>query len=121
MILLLLDQGLPRSLVSTLEAREIKSIHVGNIGMATATDAEIVQKAIDLDATVVTFDSDFHSILAHRNGKVPSVLRIRVEGLKAPDLATILHEAIRLTEQDIVNGAAITITKKGIRVHRLPF
>jgi predicted nuclease of predicted toxin-antitoxin system len=120
MILLLLDQGLPRSLVSKLATRGIDSIHVGNIGMATATDAEIIQKAIELNATVVTFDSDFHSILATINGTLPSVVRIRIEGLKAPELAKLLYKTIQLAKKEILDGSAITITKNGIRVHRLP-
>jgi predicted nuclease of predicted toxin-antitoxin system len=76
-----------------LASREIDSIHVGNIGMATATDAEIIQKAIELNAAVVTFDSDFHSILANMGGTIPSVVRIRIEGLKASKLSKLLHKA----------------------------
>ena len=88
--------------------------------MATATDAEIIQKAIELKGSVVTFDSDFHSILAHSSGTKPSVIRIRIEGLKAPALAKLLHKTIQLAKPELSHGSAITITKNGIRVHRLP-
>ena len=57
--------------------------------MVTATDAEIIQKAIELKGSVVTFDSDFHSVLAYSSGTKPSEIRIRIEGLKAPALAKL--------------------------------
>jgi len=38
---LLLDQGLPRSTVSQLSKTGIEAVHVGEIGMAAAGDAEI--------------------------------------------------------------------------------
>jgi predicted nuclease of predicted toxin-antitoxin system len=43
----LLDQGLPRSTVEELNHLKIDSIHVGDIGMAAASDLEIIKKAID--------------------------------------------------------------------------
>jgi predicted nuclease of predicted toxin-antitoxin system len=39
---LLLDQGLPRSTVSQLSKTGIEAVHVGEIGMAGAEDAEIL-------------------------------------------------------------------------------
>jgi len=85
-----------------------------------SADAKIIQKAVELNAAVVTFDSDFRSILANINGTLPSVVRIRIEGLKAPELAKLLHKTIQLAKQEILDGSAITITQNGIRVHRLP-
>lgn len=38
----LLDQGLPRSAVGTLAERGIDAEHVGDLGMATATDEDIL-------------------------------------------------------------------------------
>jgi len=46
MISFLLDQGLPRSAVSALAARGIADEHVGHLGMATATDQEIIDAAV---------------------------------------------------------------------------
>jgi len=61
---LLLDQGLPRSTVLELQKLNIDSIHVGDIGMAASTDADIINKALEDGRLVVTLDSDFHTILA---------------------------------------------------------
>ncbi len=40
---LLLDQELPRSTVLELQKLNIDSIHVGDIGMAASTDADIIR------------------------------------------------------------------------------
>ena len=41
---LLLDQGLPRSAVAELSARGIVAEHVGDLGLAAATDEAILEK-----------------------------------------------------------------------------
>ena len=55
----LLDQGLPRSTVKALVDRGIAAEHVGQIGMATASDEAILEAARARDAVVVTLDADF--------------------------------------------------------------
>ena len=57
---LLLDQGLPRSLVRHLAAAGIAAEHVGDLGMATAADAMILDAARQRQAVVVTLAADFH-------------------------------------------------------------
>ena len=44
---LLLDQGLPLSAAALLRDAGIDTIHVGEIGMSEAEDAEIIQRAIN--------------------------------------------------------------------------
>jgi predicted nuclease of predicted toxin-antitoxin system len=116
----LIDQGLPRSTVKILSQLQIDSIHVGDIGMAVATDLEIIQKATEESLTVITLDSDFHTILASSGRNKPSVIRIRIEGLKADKLADLIQSVIDSIHDEIMSGAAISITEKGIRVRRLP-
>ncbi len=116
----LLDQGLPRSTIIHLEKEGFKAVHTGDIGMPSATDKEIIDKAIALKCDVVTLDSDFHTIMAASGLKQPSIIRIRIEGLKGEKLAFILAETIVKTENDLKNGAAMSINSKGIRIHKLP-
>ncbi len=117
---LLLDQGLPRSTVSELHKFNIKSVHVGDIGMAASTDADIINKAIRDKLIVVTLDSDFHTVLATNESSEPSVIRIRIEGLKAKRLSEIIYNVLLSANKEIKDGAAISVTDKGIRIHTLP-
>jgi predicted nuclease of predicted toxin-antitoxin system len=81
---LLLDQGLPRSTVEHLAGMGIAAEHVGDLGLATAADADILDVARRSQAVVVTLDADFHTLLATSHAAGPSVVRIRIEGLKSP-------------------------------------
>ena len=45
---LLLDQGLPSSAATLLREAGINAIHVAEIGLSTAEDTEILQKALEV-------------------------------------------------------------------------
>lgn len=116
----LLDQGLPRSAVDYLAAAGIESEHVGNLGMAGASDAEILAEAIDREAVVVSLDSDFHSLLAHTGASQPSVMRVRIEGLKGEALSQLLLKVAAAVESELLAGAVASVTTHQIRVRALP-
>ena len=116
----LLDQGLPRSKVGHLEGMGLEAEHVGNLGLATASDETILAEGRDRGAVVVTLDSDFHALLALSNASSPSVIRIRIQGLKGDDAARIIRQVAEATERDLVAGAAITATNRRLALRRLP-
>lgn len=117
---LLLDQGLPRSTVNELQKLKIESIHVGDIGMAASKDSDILSKAVEEDCVVVTLDSDFHTILATHKSDKPSVIRLRIEGLKSKELADIIAVVLQSAETEIRSGSAVSVDRRGIRVRSLP-
>lgn len=117
---LLLDQGLPRSTVSQLSKIGIEAVHVGGIGMAAAADAEILAFAKQHSRVVVTLDADFHTLLARSGAAVPSVIRVRIEGLRAARLARLLKDVLEICEEDLGKGAMISVTENAVRVRRLP-
>ena len=51
---LLLDQGTPRSAAALLCRAGFDAVHIGDIGLATAGDEEILQRAAVEDRVVVT-------------------------------------------------------------------
>jgi len=116
----LLVQGLARSAVEYLRQAGIESVHVGDLGMATASDAMILEEGIRRDAIVVTLDADFHSLLAFSNATRPSVVRIRMEGLRGIDLALMIQRVAELATEDLEAGAAVTVTNRRIAIKRLP-
>ncbi len=117
---LLLDQGLPRSASSLLTQQGLDTIHVSEIGMWAAEDSEIMQKAQADNRVVVTLDADFHSILALNNFSSPSVIRIRIERLRALALTQLIIDVIARSKEDLEQGAAVTVEPNRIRIRRLP-
>jgi len=117
---LLLDQGLPRSSVEILRNKGWDIQHTGEIGMSRATDRQILEYARDEQRIVITLDSDFHTILAVENLDSPSVVRIRQEGLRGPELAELVEKIWSKIGQQLKNGAMATITEKAIRIRKIP-
>jgi len=117
---LLLDQGLPRSTVLLLHENGIDALHVGEIGLASASDAKILEFGLQEHRVVVTLDADFHALLALSGAKEPSVIRIRIEGLRAEDHAHLVAQVLSACNADLVRGAMVTVTEQGIRVRQLP-
>jgi predicted nuclease of predicted toxin-antitoxin system len=117
---LLLDQGLPLSAATLLRDAGIDTIHVGEIGMSEAEDSDIIQRARDERRVVATLDADFHTLLALDVATTPSVIRIRIERLRAQALTNLLLTVIAECEEDLEQGSATTVEPSRIRIRRLP-
>lgn len=117
---LLLDQGLPLSAAALLRDVGVDTIHVGEIGMSEAEDAEIIQRARVEERVVATLDADFHALLALDEAIFPSVIRVRIERLRAQALTDLLLMVIAECEEDLEQGSAITVEPSRIRIRRLP-
>ncbi len=117
---LLLDQGLPRSTVRHLATAGIEAEHVGDLGMASASDAQILEKALERGAVVATLDADFHALLAASHAGAPSVVRIRIEGLKGEQMAALLSQVLMAAKAELEAGAAVSVTARRIRIRLLP-
>ena len=117
---LLLDQGLPLSAATLLRSEGIDTIHVGEIGMSEAEDVEIIQRAREERRVIATLDADFYTLLALEAASTPSVIRIRIERLRAQALTALLLKVITECEEDLVQGSAITVEPSRIRTRRLP-
>ena len=120
MINILLDQGLPRSAATILRDEGWNVLHTGEIGLSRYTDKQILEYAQSEQRIIITSDSDFHAILALTNAPAPSVIRIRLEGLRGPELALLIKRIWPKIEPQIKKGAMVTVTKSGIRIRSIP-
>lgn len=120
MIRLLLDQGLPRSAASILVESGWDALHVGDVGLSRATDEEIIEYARSEKRICVTLDADFHAILALSDEVAPSVIRIRIEGLKGKELAALLQTIWPRIAEHLDIGSLVVITERTVRIRRLP-
>jgi predicted nuclease of predicted toxin-antitoxin system len=94
--------------------------HVGDLGMAAATDQTIIEYARRTGHTVVTLDADFHAILALSNAALPSVIRLRVQRLRGEQLAALVARVIGVCATELNAGALVTIDEQTVRVRVLP-
>jgi predicted nuclease of predicted toxin-antitoxin system len=117
---LLLDQGLPRSAARLLREAGIDTVHVSEIGYSTSDDAAILERGQEEERIVITFDADFHALLALSQAMTPSVIRIRIEGLYGKKAADLIQAVITRCAEDLKQGAVVTVQPKRIRVRRLP-
>ena len=117
---LLLDQGTPRSATTILRRAGFDAVHTGETGLAEAEDSEIIRRAADENRIIVTLDADFHAHLALTQSQKPSVIRIRIEGLRAEEFSTLLQNVLRHCTDDLEAGAMISVNDFQIRVRRLP-
>lgn len=88
--------------------------------MAAASDAEIIDYAAARELTVVSLDSDFHRLLATTGASTPSVIRVRIEGLKGSALADLLQRVLAQVGEALDHGAVVSVTESSIRVRSLP-
>jgi predicted nuclease of predicted toxin-antitoxin system len=120
LIRLLLDQGLPRSAAKFLGDAGWDVLHVGAIGMARSSDAEILDYARREQRVCVTLDADFHSRLAVSGASRPLTIRIWIEVLDGRALAELLKRVWPAIAVALDQGAMATITDRSIRLRRLP-
>ncbi len=116
----LLDQGLPRSTAALLREAGDDACHTGERGMAGAADEEIIAIAAAEGRVIVTLDADFHALLAATAANSPSVIRIREEGLKAPDLLPLLKRIESQFAEALAQGCVISYHLGQVRLRRLP-
>lgn len=117
---LLLDQGLPRSSTALLVDMDHDAVHVGDIGLATANDMEVLDAARRDARVVVTLDADFHSLVALSEARSPSVIRFRMERLRAEPLSVLLNDVLTRCADALESGALVTVQPDRVRVRRLP-
>ncbi len=117
----MLDQGIPRDAAELLRALNYECVHVGEIGMWSAADEEILAFAAERKAIIVTLDADFHTMLAVSGSSRPSVIRIRIQGLRAQATCQLIQQAIATFFDDLQAGALLTIKMQKTTCHRLPF
>lgn len=120
-IKLLVDEDLPRSTAELLRSLGYEAIDVRDIGLRGARDSEIFAYASKVNATVVTADVGFASMIylssqAHADAGV-ILLRLPID-LPVKALNEILLKAITSLSDEELNKNFIVIDQQKIRIRR---
>ena len=95
-------------------------MHVGELGLAREPDERLLELARKEGRVLCTMDADFHQLLALGGWTSPSVIRIRIEGMRGPAMAEVILEVLDETAPSLALGAAVSVTTRAVRVRRLP-
>lgn len=120
MIRLLLDQGCPGSAAALLQDKGFDAVHSADMGLSMATDIHVPDQARREHRGIVALAADFHALLAVSGTFEQSLLRMRREGLRGPELADLIREVLKWVGPDWLRRVLATATNPTVRMRRFP-
>jgi len=105
---LLFDQNISYKVALIANEHFLGSVHVGKVGLTTASDKEIIDYAINNNYTIVSKDSDFLDYVSF-NGSPPKVIILKTGNTSTDYLINLFNrnkqtikEFISDSEKDIL-------------------
>lgn len=95
-------------------------LRVTDLLPATASDETIVERAAQDQRIVLTQDLDMTAIIALSRRRYPSLVTLRLSSVRIELVNTILQRTLPILEQDLQEGALVTIEDSRVRLRRLP-
>ncbi|MEI6623239.1 MAG: DUF5615 family PIN-like protein [Actinomycetes bacterium] len=118
---LLLDQNIPVGVEQLLQEHGWDAVHTRTLGMARATDHDLLAYALRTDRVVVSADRDFGDLLRTSGASHPSLvfLRLRVVVTSA-QVAGLLISGLEDLSSTLESGCIVTLTDASRRIKSLP-
>ena len=118
----LIDNALSPAIAVDLCQSGHDAIHVREIGLASAADWLIFERAAAEDRVIVSADADFGTLLALRGSSKPSVILFRLENRRTPaDQVQLLNANLSSLSASLEQGCIAVIENRRVRVRYLPF
>ncbi len=117
----LIDNALSPSVARGLCQANYDAVHVHEIGLGSAADPVIFERAAEDGRIIVSADTDFGTLLARRQQSKPSVILFRggFEHHPQQQLSLLLANLPNIREY-LEQGSIIVIERNRIRVRSLP-
>lgn len=117
----LVDANLSPVVAARLRDGGHDAIHVSDLGLLTASDQEILNRAEDDGRVVLSADSDFGTLLAVGHLSRPSFVLLRSTDHLAPrEQADLVLGHLPQVGEDLAAGAIVTIARSRVRLRSLP-
>jgi predicted nuclease of predicted toxin-antitoxin system len=117
----LIDNALSPSLAAALLQAGHDAIHVRDLGLQAAADDTIMALAAREERIVVSADTDFGTLLALYQSRLPSLILFRKGSPRIPaQQSALLLANLPAVEEELQRGAIVIFHSDRIRVRRLP-
>lgn len=117
---IVIDVNLSPRWVEALAERGHEAIHWSSVGELDAEDVTILEWASDHAAVLLSCDLDFGAILAATRASGPSVIQVRGGDVLPEVIAERIVQVISDLEQELQNGALVSLDIDQARVRVLP-
>jgi predicted nuclease of predicted toxin-antitoxin system len=116
----IVDNALSSRVAEGLNEAGHDAIHVRSIGLASATDNEILSYAKMDRRVIVSADTDFGTLLALNNATIPSFILFRRSDKRPLSILKLLLSTIDSIQDDLDKGAVVVIEDNRLRIRILP-
>ncbi len=117
----LIDNALSPVVAAELSNAGHEAVHVRDVGLQHADDEAIMRLAVAEARTVVSADTDFGTLLALHDQRLPSIVLFRRGSPRKPERqARLLLANLPAIEADLHRGAIVTFRSGRLRVRLLP-
>ncbi len=116
----LIDNALSPILAAGLNEKGYDAVHVRNIGLASASDPEIFERASIENRIIISADTDFGTLLAFRKSSKSSFILFRQTDKHPSAQLKLLLSKIASLEKDLLSGSIVVFEDKRIRIRQLP-
>ncbi|MCX7158444.1 MAG: DUF5615 family PIN-like protein [Proteobacteria bacterium] len=116
----LADAGISPRTVEFLRASGHDAIHVRELDMQRASDAQILERCRSEKRVLLTFDLDFGDLLALGILTDPSVLIFRMSDETAPAVNARIAAVLTERTTELESGTLILVEETRYRVRTLP-
>ena len=117
----LIDNAVSHIIALGLHYAGHDALHVRDIGLATASDEIIFDRALEENRTIISADTDFGTLLALRQQPKPSVILFRYDAPRIPSLQLeLLLKNVAALSSELENGCVVVFNGTRVRVRSLP-
>jgi predicted nuclease of predicted toxin-antitoxin system len=117
----LIDNALSPEVARRLREAGHDAVHVHDVGLQQASDDVIFDYAQQEERVVVSADTDFGTILATRQQRLPSVVLFRRGAQRRPSSqVAVLFANLPAIERDLAQGSIVVFEPHRMRIRALP-
>jgi len=116
----LLDMGISPVTAAFLRESGYEAVHLLDEDLGRLPDPDILIKAREEDAVLLTHDLDFADLVAASGARLPSVILFRLRSMRPQNVNDHLALVLDRYGDQLESGAVISVTESRVRVRALP-